>query len=573
MRGLAARIRARLLASATCLAAAAAADIPPCSTASSDAGGGAGVKCLVDTADETAHIQVRRMKPMGGAYDLGSVFRSGMKSIVAPVNLALDQPAWAKSVERDGLEPGRAVDGKMSTRWSSQFSDQQWFAVHLGGSAVLSRIDIYWEAACAATYQFKGSADGSSWYDLAGVISGRAGLVSTALPANSVATFVAMVGLTRCSVNGRRYGYSIDEMQVFGTLPAPTPASTPASTPLNPTPEPAPEPTPEPTPAPRFCASLWQQCGGRDFVGHTCCTVGAYCKRSNEWYSQCVPGMPPVPATPSPTPTGPGPAPVPAPVPTPPGSWDGVNMKLTHYWDCNGQGCDAATLQPWDKQKYVSPAGYGPQDPADFGGALYGESMWLTGAASDALSALMGPDDGCCGADLNDGGVGGCGKCALVQNPDAMHPEWTAVVMKKSRCPPWTNGCAAGDPHFDVAAPGFDNLHYSTANVCGRRAGTGFDNQTQSAVLGSWWTRCSSTAGCVDLCDQLPSQFRRGCKLFASWGWTRGDPPHVRFKAVACPPRFVQHIGSLFGPDGAQPAANGNLVTGLGGQRAPSLRR
>ena len=40
---------------------------------------------------------------------------------------------------------------------------------------------------------------------------------------------------------------------------------------------------------------------------------------------------------------------------------------------------------------------YAPMDPADFGGAAYGESLWLTGAASDGLSALLGADDGCCG--------------------------------------------------------------------------------------------------------------------------------------------------------------------------------
>ena len=95
-------------------------------------------------------------------------------------------------------------------------------------------------------------------------------------------------------------------------------------------------------------------------------------------------------------------------------------MKMTHYWDCSGQGCDSATLQPWEEDKYISPTGYGPQDPADFGGAVYGEKMWLTGAASDALSDLMGDDDGCCGADANDGGVGGCGKCLLVQNLESV---------------------------------------------------------------------------------------------------------------------------------------------------------
>lgn len=226
-------------------------------------------------------------------------------------------------------------------------------------------------------------------------------------------------------------------------------------------------------------------------------------------------------------------------------------MKMTHYWDCSGQGCDAGTLQPWDKNKYISPPGYGPQDPMDHGGPMYGEKLWLTGAASDALSQLMGDDDGCCGADPNDGGIGGCGKCALVQNPNSEHPEWTAVVMKKNRCPPWSNGCGANEPHFDVAAPGFDNLQYSTANICGKRPGTGFDSQQQSETLGKWYTRCKNTAECADLCDGLPSAFQKGCRLFASWGWQRGDPDGVKFRAVKCPRAFVDHVGSQFGPNGA----------------------
>jgi len=225
-------------------------------------------------------------------------------------------------------------------------------------------------------------------------------------------------------------------------------------------------------------------------------------------------------------------------------------MKMTHYWDCSGQGCDATTLQPWDVNKYISPPGYGPQDPDAHGGALYGEKMWVTGAASDALSELMGSDDGCCGEDPNDGGVGGCGKCALVQNPDSLHPEWTAVVMKKNRCPPWSNGCGAGEPHFDVAAPGFDNLQWSTANICGLRPGTGFDSQTQSEAVGSWWTQCSNTADCSHLCNELPVEFQAGCKLFASWGWKRGDPMNVKFKAVPCPAAFVEHVSRQFGPSG-----------------------
>merc|ERR1719310_371264 len=98
------------------------------------------------------------------------------------------------------------------------------------------------------------------------------------------------------------------------------------------------------------------------------------------------------------------------------------------------------------------------------------------------MLSLLGDDDGCCGKDKDSGG---CGKCLLIQNPESTNPGWTAVIMKKNRCPPWTNGCAASEPHFDVAAPGFDN-------------------QKQSEAVGNWWSECGNTAECAHLCDKLP---------------------------------------------------------------------
>eukprot|EP00929_Paragymnodinium_shiwhaense_P025321 TRINITY_DN15348_c0_g1_i11.p1 TRINITY_DN15348_c0_g1~~TRINITY_DN15348_c0_g1_i11.p1 ORF type:complete len:424 (+),score=33.12 TRINITY_DN15348_c0_g1_i11:112-1383(+) len=328
------------------------------------------------------------------------------------------------------------------------------------------------------------------------------------------------------------------------------PSSQPSPAP-SPTSPPTPESTPKPTPpSGTTCGAVWTQCGGKDWAGPICCEQGLVCKVDNEWYHQCEPSSQPSPtpsptaatttttttsvtrhirttttttttwqqSTPAPTASPPTPtsAPTPAPTASPPsptpaptlGNWDGENMKMTHYWDCSGQGCDATVLQPWDVSKYVSPPGYGPQDPNDHGGAVYGEKMWLTGAASDTLSALMGPDDGCCGG--MDDGSGGCGKCVLVENRDSLHPDWTAVVMKKNRCPPEAEGCGANEPHFDVAAPGFDNLQWSLANICGQ-PDTGFDNQAQSEAVGSWWTQCSNTADCSNLCDELPEHFRTGC--------------------------------------------------------------
>eukprot|EP00928_Gymnodinium_smaydae_P007977 TRINITY_DN12863_c0_g2_i3.p1 TRINITY_DN12863_c0_g2~~TRINITY_DN12863_c0_g2_i3.p1 ORF type:complete len:560 (+),score=17.19 TRINITY_DN12863_c0_g2_i3:69-1682(+) len=128
--------------------------------------------------------------------------------------------------------------------------------------------------------------------------------------------------------------------------------------------------------------------------------------------------------------------------------------------------------------------------------------------------------------------------------------------MKKNRSPPHTNGCSSGIPHFDIAAPGFDNLQWSTANVCGERPGTGFRNKQQSEALGKWYNSCGSTADCLHLCDKLEPAFRKGCKLFASWGWRRGDPEGVKFRAVECPAAFVRHVGGLFDRNGVTAAGS-----------------
>ena len=37
--------------------------------------------------------------------------------------------------------------------------------------------------------------------------------------------------------------------------------------------------------------ALWGQCGGTGWTGETKCVAGAQCQYSNDYYSQCVPGM------------------------------------------------------------------------------------------------------------------------------------------------------------------------------------------------------------------------------------------------------------------------------------------
>ena len=89
----------------------------------------------------------------------------------------------------------------------------------------------------------------------------------------------------------------------------------------------------------------------------------------------------------------------------------------------------------------------------------------MTGAASADLGVALGTDHPCCGRDDNDES-GGCGRCLLVRNPTAVH-NLTAVVMKKSYCPPSNSLCTAGKLHIDIAVPGFDFVSVSDAQICG----------------------------------------------------------------------------------------------------------
>ncbi|KAI0117944.1 1, 4-beta cellobiohydrolase [Nemania sp. FL0031] len=52
------------------------------------------------------------------------------------------------------------------------------------------------------------------------------------------------------------------------------------------------------------CAAQWAQCGGTGWSGATCCATGSTCVKSNDYYSQCIPGSSTTGATSTTTTTG-----------------------------------------------------------------------------------------------------------------------------------------------------------------------------------------------------------------------------------------------------------------------------
>lgn len=126
-------------------------------------------------------------------------------------NLALDRPTFTSSSEAGAMSGAQAVDGDTNTRWASGWTDDEWIYVDLGATYNLTRVVLNWEAAYGRDYQIQVSDDGSQWTTIKTVTGGTGGVDSQDVSGSG--RYVRMLGNAR----GTGYGYSLWEIQVFGT--------------------------------------------------------------------------------------------------------------------------------------------------------------------------------------------------------------------------------------------------------------------------------------------------------------------------------------------------------------------
>jgi beta-glucosidase len=138
-----------------------------------------------------------------------------------PRDLAAGQPAVASSVESSSYPASNAVDGNLSTRWSSAFSDPQWIYVDLGSQYNISEVELTWETAYAKAYQIQVSNDAANWTTIYSTASGSGGIEDlTGL--SGAGRYVRVYGTQR----GTQWGYSLWELSVYGTPVAQSAAPT-----------------------------------------------------------------------------------------------------------------------------------------------------------------------------------------------------------------------------------------------------------------------------------------------------------------------------------------------------------
>ncbi|UOZ09058.1 penicillin acylase family protein [Amycolatopsis sp. WQ 127309] len=127
-------------------------------------------------------------------------------------NLAPGKTVSATSAET-GFYPSpasNAIDGNASTRWASDWSDDQAITVDLGSVQPVSRVQLRWESAYGKGYKIQTSPDAVHWTDSAVVTNGDGGQDNVSF-APTQARFVKLQGVQR----GTKYGYSLYEFEVY----------------------------------------------------------------------------------------------------------------------------------------------------------------------------------------------------------------------------------------------------------------------------------------------------------------------------------------------------------------------
>jgi hypothetical protein len=127
----------------------------------------------VEQALDIPAQQARYLRIQGGKRATGfgvSLWTLSVADSADPgTDLALHAAATASSTDNDSDAAANAVDGDPLTRWSSNYTDDQWIQLDLGQARSFDRITLLWETAYALTFTVQVSDDGTTWKDVQAV--------------------------------------------------------------------------------------------------------------------------------------------------------------------------------------------------------------------------------------------------------------------------------------------------------------------------------------------------------------------------------------------------------------------
>ncbi|PJJ54914.1 glycosyl hydrolase [Hymenobacter chitinivorans] len=118
----------------------------------------------------------------------------------------------ASSQESNATGAANATDTNINTRWASAFADPQYLQLDFGSTQNFTRVQLSWEAAFAPDYQLQTSPDGLTWTTIRTVVNGDGG-VDNLTGLSGRGRYLRLLGTRRATA----YGYSLYEIEVFGS--------------------------------------------------------------------------------------------------------------------------------------------------------------------------------------------------------------------------------------------------------------------------------------------------------------------------------------------------------------------
>jgi acyl-homoserine lactone acylase PvdQ len=128
-------------------------------------------------------------------------------------NLSTGRQATASSHEGNifvSYPPGNAVDGDLSSRWASNWNDNESITVDLGSVQQVARVVLRWESAYGKAYRVEVSDNGTQWRQTYATDTGDGGIDNVPF-AGTNARYVKLTGVQR----GTSHGYSLYEFEAY----------------------------------------------------------------------------------------------------------------------------------------------------------------------------------------------------------------------------------------------------------------------------------------------------------------------------------------------------------------------
>ncbi|MGI4870910.1 MAG: discoidin domain-containing protein [Janthinobacterium lividum] len=166
---------------------------------------------LVFNKNSTAAIQ----QTYGASNVVTQNEMPGWNNVAAASNIAYQRPVTVTSTYNGTNTGAKAVDADGTTRWESGYADNQSISIDLGATYAINRVRLAWEAAYAKDYQVQVSTDNVTWTTVKDIYGKSSAAADDYSSLAATGRYVKVYCINRATA----YGFSLYEIEVYGTLP------------------------------------------------------------------------------------------------------------------------------------------------------------------------------------------------------------------------------------------------------------------------------------------------------------------------------------------------------------------